>query len=201
VVDAAVVATTFGVVFVAELPDKTALAGLVLATRYRPWPVFAGAAAGFAVQVGIALAAGTLLSLLPHRVFEAIVAALFLLGAVLIYRQGEKEVSKDDEEAEVAERAAGHGDSPWRAILTSFTVITIAEFGDLTQIATANLAAKYDWLAVGLGALVALWAVAALAILGGQALLRVIPLKLIVTVAALIMLALAILSLVSAIHG
>ena len=50
----------------------------------------------------------------------------------------------------------------------------------LTQIVTANLAAKFDWLSVGIGALVALWAVAGLAILGGQALLRVVPLRYIV---------------------
>ena len=195
--NAAVAATAFGVVFLAELPDKTALASLVLATKYRPWPVFAGAALGFTVQVGIALAAGQLLALLPHRVFEAIVAALFLLGAVLIFRQGDE----DDDEAEAAERNAKPGNGTWRALLTSFTVITVAEFGDLTQIVTANLAAKYDWLSVGLGSLVALWSVAALAILGGQALLRVIPLKLIVRAAALVMMALAALSLVSAIEG
>ena len=93
--NAAVIATAFGIVFLAELPDKTALASLVLATKYRPWPVFGGAALGFAVQVAIALAAGALLALLPHRVFEAIVAALFLLGAVLIFRQG----GGDEEEA------------------------------------------------------------------------------------------------------
>jgi len=196
-VNAAVIATAFGVVFLAELPDKTALASLVLATKYRPLPVFAGAALGFAVQVAIALAAGALLGLLPHRVFEAIVAALFLLGAVLIFRQG----AENEEQPQEAERKAKPGTGTWRALLTSFTVITVAEFGDLTQIVTANLAAKYDWLSVGLGALLALWAVAALAILGGQALLRVIPLKIVVRAAALVMMALAALALVAAIEG
>jgi putative Ca2+/H+ antiporter (TMEM165/GDT1 family) len=196
-VNAAVIATTFGIVFLAELPDKTALASLVLATKYRPLPVFAGAAVGFAVQVAIALAAGQLLALLPHRVLEAIVAGLFLIGAVLIYRQG----AGNDDETDPTDQTATKGNGTWRALITSFTVITVAEFGDLTQIVTANLAAKYDWLSVGLGALVALWAVAALAILGGQALLRVIPLKLIVRAAALIMMALAAVSLASAIEG
>jgi putative Ca2+/H+ antiporter (TMEM165/GDT1 family) len=195
-VNAAVMATTFGVIFIAELPDKTALASLVLSTKYRPWYVFAGAAGGFAVQVAIALAAGTLLALLPHRALEAIVSALFLLGAVLIFRHGD-----ETNEAEEAVEAAGTGNGPWRAVLTSFTVITVAEFGDLTQIVTANLAAKYDWLSVGVGSLAALWAVAALAIAGGQALLRYIPLKLITRAAALIMLALAALSLAAAIKG
>ncbi len=196
--NAAIIATTFGVVFLAELPDKTALASLVLATKYRPLPVFAGAAVGFTVQVGIALGAGALLALLPHRALEAIVAGLFLIGALFMLWHG----AEEEDEAEAAERATNKpGTGTWRAVLTSFTVITVAEFGDLTQIVTANLAAKYDWLSVGIGALLALWAVAALAILGGQALLRVIPLKLIVRAAAVVMLALAAVSLVSAIRG
>lgn len=199
--NAAVIATTFGVVFLAELPDKTALASLVLATRYRALDVFVGAAGGFAVQVAIALAAGELLSLLPHRTLEAIVAALFLLGAFLIFRHGRESEAQVESEAEEAARAAKPGNGTWRAMLTSFTVITIAEFGDLTQIVTANLAAKYDWLPVGIGAVVALWAVAALAILGGQALLRFISLTWITRVAAAIMAALAVISLVSAVRG
>ncbi len=205
--DAAVAATTFGVVFLAELPDKTALASLVLATRYRAWYVFLGAAGGFAVQVGIALGAGTLLALLPHRVFEAIISALFLIGALLILRHGgdpaeaqaEEEVAQEVEAVQRGGRNAGNGS--WRAVLTAFSIITVAEFGDLTQIVTANLAAKYDWLSVAVGSLAALWSVAALAILGGQALLRLIPLKLIVRAAALVMLALAAVSLTAAIRG
>lgn len=197
--DAAVIATTFAVVFLAELPDKTALASLVLATRYRPAHVFAGAAAGFGVQVALAVAAGSLLALLPHRALQAVVAALFLIGAVLILRTGTESAEEDEEERIAAE--AKPAKSPWRAVLTSFTVITVAEFGDLTQIVTANLAAKFDWLSVGIGALVALWSVAALAILGGQALLRVVPLKYIVRCAAAIMAALSVYSLVSAIRG
>ena len=197
--DAAVIATTFAVVFLAELPDKTALASLVLATKYRPAHVFAGAAAGFSVQVALAVAAGSLLALLPHRALQAVVAALFLIGAVLILRTG----TEDEEESEEGRIAAEAkpAKSPWRAVVTSFTVITVAEFGDLTQIVTANLAAKFDWLSVGIGALLALWAVAALAIMGGQALLRVVPLKYIVRTAALIMVALSVYSLVSAIRG
>ena len=75
--DLAVVATCFAVIFVAELPDKTALASLVLGTRYRPAPVLCGIAAGFAVQVALAVLAGSLLRLLPHRLLQVVVAALF----------------------------------------------------------------------------------------------------------------------------
>ena len=62
-----VIAVVFGVVFLAELPDKTALAGLMLGTRYRASYVFAGVAAAFAVHVALAVAAGSVLTLLPHR--------------------------------------------------------------------------------------------------------------------------------------
>jgi putative Ca2+/H+ antiporter (TMEM165/GDT1 family) len=198
-VNAAVIATTFGVVFLAELPDKTALASLVLATKYRPRYVFAGAAAGFTVQVAIAVAAGALLALLPHRALEAVVAGLFLIGAVLIYRHGEE----DDEDGASAQTAGQiePGGGRWRAMLASFTVITVAEFGDLTQIVTANLAARYDRLSVAVGSAAALWAVAGLAILGGQALLRVISLRKITRAAAAIMAVLAAVSLVAAIRG
>ena len=86
--DLAVIATVFGLVFVAELPDKTAVAGLVLGTKFPARWVFAGVAGAFLVHVVIATAAGSLLSLLPRRPVEAVVAVLFLLGAVLIWREG-----------------------------------------------------------------------------------------------------------------
>jgi Ca2+/H+ antiporter, TMEM165/GDT1 family len=193
--DLGIAGTTFALVFLAELPDKTALASLVLATRYRPLYVFAGAAAGLAVQVALALIAGSLLALVPHRLLQALVAALFLGGALVMLRHHEEPV-----EAPADGQAGSKG--AWRVILTSFTVVTIAEFGDLTQIVTINLAAKYHApLPVGLGAIVGLWSVSALAILGGQAMLKVIPLKLITRLAAAIMLVLAVLSAISAIRG
>jgi len=194
-VSLAVIATTFALIFLAELPDKTAIASLVLATRYPGRYVFLGAAGGFTCQVALAVAAGSLLALLPHRILEAVVAGLFLLGAGLMLWHSRGGVEQE-EEPEVKPVS-----SPRRAILVSFTVITVAEFGDLTQIVTANLAAKYDWLSVSVGALAALWAVAALAVLGGQALLRWVPLTLVVRAAAMIMLVLAGVSLYSAIRG
>ena len=198
-VDAALIATTFAVVFLAELPDKTALAGLVLATKYPARYVFTGAAFGFGVQVVIALALGSLLGLLPHRPLETIVGVLFLGGAVLMVRQASAGGGGDDED-DHAERAQAVS-TPWKAVLTSFTVITIAEFGDLTQVVTANLAAKYDWLSVGIGALAALCSVAALAIVGGRALLRVVPVSVVARAAALVMAFRGVISLISAARG
>ncbi|HEX4788952.1 MAG TPA: TMEM165/GDT1 family protein [Actinospica sp.] len=191
----AVIATTFALIFLAELPDKTALASLVLATRYPGRYVFLGAAGGFTVQVALAVAAGALLALMPHRALEAVVAALFLIGAGLMLWHSRGGAQEEDE-PEVKQVS-----SPWRAMLVSFGVITVAEFGDLTQIVTANLAAKYDWASVSVGALAALWLVAGLAVLGGQTLLRWVPLTLVIRAAAAIMLVLAGISLYSAIRG
>lgn len=194
-VDLVVVVTVFALIFLAELPDKTALASLVLGTRYRPLYVFAGTAAAFACHVVLAIAAGSLLTLLPHRVLEAVVGALFLLGAVLMLR-GRHE---GEEDLRISE---GIAPTFWRVSATSFLVILVAEFGDLTQIVTANLAAKYhDPISVGLGAVLGLWAVAGLAIVGGRSLLRVVPITVITHVAAAIMAVLATLSLVTAIGG
>ncbi|MET7936958.1 TMEM165/GDT1 family protein [Streptomyces sp. NPDC005322] len=188
-----VAAVVFGVVFIAELPDKTALAGLMLGTRYRASYVFVGVAAAFAIHVGIAIAAGSALGLLPHRLLQAIVGALFLGGAAMLL------FKKDDHEEEIRKPA---DQSFWKVSGAGFTLILVAEFGDLTQIMTANLAARYDNpLSVGVGAALALWSVAALGILGGRTLMKYVPLRLITKVAAAVMLALGGFSLYEAVAG
>jgi putative Ca2+/H+ antiporter (TMEM165/GDT1 family) len=194
----ATTAIVFGLIFVGELPDKTALAGLVLGTRF-PWRwVFVGVAAAFLTHVVVAVAAGSLLSLLPHRAVEALVAGLFLLGAVLIWREGlEQEAAEED-----AVRSAPERPGFWKVAGLAYGIIFVAEWGDLTQILTANLAAKYhDPLSVGVGAVLGLWAVALLAILGGRSLLKVLPMKWITRVAAVVMCGLAGYSIVAAVRG
>jgi Ca2+/H+ antiporter, TMEM165/GDT1 family len=194
-VNFAAAATTFALVFPAELPDKTALASLMLGSKYRPSYVFTGVAAAFAVHVGLALIAGSLLTLLPHRVLSIIVAVLFGLGAVVLIR-GRKdadEAVKEDKETPP---------TFLRVAVTSFVVIFIAEFGDLTQILIVNLAAKYhDPLAVGVGSWLALIAVAALALAGGRGLLRLIPARTITLIGAAAMAVLAVINLINAIRG
>jgi len=188
--------TCFAVVFPAELPDKTALAGLMLGSRYRPPYVFVGVAAAFAVHVVLALVAGGLLAMLPHRVLESIVAALFGAGAVLLVIRGRRE-------EEQVEKAAGHTPPTFlRVAATSFLLIFLGEFGDLTQIVIVNLAARFhDPVSVGTGSLVALWAVAALVIVGGRSLVRVVPIRLVTLIGAGVMAVLAVVSLVSAIRA
>jgi Ca2+/H+ antiporter, TMEM165/GDT1 family len=193
-VNLAVAATAFAVVFPAELPDKTALASLVLGSRFRPAFAFIGAAAAFTVHVLLAVAAGSLLGLLPHRPLEAVAAALFAAGAVLVLRDRRGNPEQAPEETHGQQRGW------WRAAGTSFAVILVAEFGDLTQIATATLAARYhDPVSVGVGAVLALWAVAGLALVSGRELLKIIPLRWVSRAAALVMLTLAGLSLAAAV--
>ncbi len=186
-------ALVFGVVFLAELPDKTALAGLVLGTRYRASYVFAGVAAAFALHVVLAVAAGSVLTLLPQQLVHALTGVLFLGGAAVLL------MKKDEEDEEIRKP---EDQSFWKVSGAGFMLILVAEFGDLTQIMTANLAARYDDpLSVGLGAVLALWAVAGLGIVGGKALMKRVPLRLITKVAALLMLGLGVWSLWEAIAG
>ncbi|WP_255951628.1 TMEM165/GDT1 family protein [Streptomyces odontomachi] len=176
-----VMALVFGVIFLAELPDKTALAGLVLGTRYRASYVFVGVAAAFAVHVALAVAAGSVLTLLPGRVVHAVTGALFLIGAAVLLLQ---KAEGDAEEGLREPRDQGF----WRVAGAGFTLILVAEFGDLTQIMTANLAARYGSpLSVAVGAVLALWAVAGLGIVGGRALMKRVPLRLITRIAAALM--------------
>ncbi|WP_282797034.1 TMEM165/GDT1 family protein [Streptomyces sp. CC224B] len=185
-----VTALVFGVVFLAELPDKTALAGLVLGTRYRASYVFAGVAAAFTVHVVLAVAAGSVLTLAPQRLVHALTGVLFLGGAAMLL------MKKGDDGGEVR---APKDQSFWRVSGAGFMLILVAEFGDLTQIMTANLAARYeDPLSVGVGAVLALWAVAGLGIVGGKALMKRVPLSLITKIASLLMLGLGVWSLYEA---
>jgi len=183
-----VAVTAFLAVLPAELPDKTVLACMILSSRYRPAFVFIGAAAAFAVQVVLAVAAGGVLSLLPHRAVQALTAGAFTVGAVLLWRHGRDQPEEQDEDI----GRDGIRDGFWPVASTSFAVVFLAEFGDLTQFMTVSLAARYhDPLAVGIGATLALWTAAGAAIVVGWRLLKLIPVKWLTRGAAVVMLILA----------
>lgn len=163
--DVAVALATLPVVFLGELPDKTMFANLVMATRGRPLAVWTGAALAFAVHVAIAVTVGAaLIDLAPRRAVDAIAAGIFLFGAGLAWH-----------EAGRPPHAAGSVPRRrWGTATTALVVIFLAEWGDLTQLLTADLAARtHQPLAVAVGAYVALLAVAALAVTGGRLLTRV----------------------------
>jgi putative Ca2+/H+ antiporter (TMEM165/GDT1 family) len=195
-----VVAAVFPVIFVGELPDKTMFASLVMASRGRPRSVWLGAAAAFLVHVVVATTVGVgLFNLLPKRAVDLIVMALFLLGAGFAFREaGRSEADVAETEAEMADgtdldTVAAHR----RTALTAFLVIFVAEWGDLTQILTANLAARYhSALSVGVGATLALWAVAGTAVVSGQGLVQRVPVRRLRQLTGVILLVLATVSLI-----
>ncbi len=168
---AATVAVTVGV---AELPDKTMIATVIMGSRSRPVLVWAGASAAFACQMALAVVAGRLLLLLPHHLTEALVTAVFLLGAGYLLLVDESGATSEGEE----EGAALNTTSALRVVGSAFVVVALAEFGDLSQLLVANFTAKsHQPLAVYLGAVSALVAVAALGAFGGRVLLKVLPLE------------------------
>jgi putative Ca2+/H+ antiporter (TMEM165/GDT1 family) len=178
---------TFLAVLPAEIPDKTILACLILSSRYRPSVVWSGAAAAFLTQVVIAVAAGGALSLLPHRIVEACAAAAFLAGAVLLWRQKE---DKDEQEEDTGRDGLGSG--VWPVFGTAFAVVFLAEFGDLTQFLTVSLAARFhDPISVGIGATLALWVAAAVAVTLGWRVLKLVPMQWLTRGAAVVMVVLA----------
>ena len=198
-------AATFLAVLPAELPDKTILATLILSSRYRPLYVFAGAAGGFLVQVVIAVAAGGALSLLPRRPVEGAAAAAFAVGAFFLWRHqegeggegeggegGKKNQKNQRTDADDEGGPDGMRNGFWPVFGTSFAVVFLAEFGDLTQFMTVSLAARFhNPIAVGVGATLALWTAAGLAVLVGWRLLKLIPLHWLTRGAAVIMVILA----------
>lgn len=210
---AAIMSTVFVLIFLGELPDKSMFATLVLATRGRPLVVWLGTSAAFLVHVCIAVLAGGLLSLLPHPVVAGIAAALFAGGAFYVLREDEEEHPEealgvlDTAEPEVAEALGqtvvgtvepGVISRHRRLFGTTFAVIFIAEWGDITQILIANFTARYDApVEVGVAAAVALWSVAALAVMASRFLSR-LPMTAVRRTSATIMLALAVWSALSA---
>ena len=175
-----VVLAAFVLILPVELPDKTLFATLVLATRFPPLPVFVGVGAAFGLQTAIAVTAGSLLSLLPEAVVSGVVAVLFLVGAVLLWRESR---SGGEEEAEADQ--ARERTSFVRAAAISFGVLFAAEWGDLSQLAPAGLAARSaEPVSVFVGAWAALLVISGLAAFLGRKLADRLPLALLHRVAA-----------------
>ena len=195
---AAVFGIAFALTFLAELPDKSMFASLVLGTRYRPVWVWSGAAAAFTVHMAIAVSAGQLLTLLPHRAVQSVVAFLFLAGAGYLLWSSFR--PQDSEGADAA-RQGGPAPTFWRVAATSFGIVFLAEWGDITQLTAANLAARYNPLLVFAGATLGLWAVAGVAISVGAKSLSVLPMSWIQRITATILLGFGLYSAVQAITG
>lgn len=187
-------AISFLAILAVELPDKTLIATLVLSTRYRPLPVFIGVTAAFLIQCVVAVAAGRLLDLLPHRAVTVVVAVLFGIGAYILLRGKAEE---PDESVEVHRTTSSS-----RMALASFGVLFAAEWGDASQLATAALTARLNApVGVFIGSFVALVGVAGLAILLGRQLTKRVPLHLIQRAAGFLFAAFAVIAAIEAIRG
>lgn len=163
--------SVFAVIFLLELPDKTALATLLMASRLRPLPVFAGTALAFLIQSVVAVFAGSLLGFLPRAPVRIVAGLAFVVVAVVLVRRNfrqEAEVERQD----VVREERRHR-SP---LVTAFLVVFVAEWGDLTQLATAALQARYQRpVPVLVASTLALWTVSALAVVVGNRLGAMLP--------------------------
>ncbi|MGP4046633.1 TMEM165/GDT1 family protein [Streptomyces sp. 2A115] len=181
--DPLAILTAFGLIFLAELPDKTMFASLAMGTRMRPLYVWFGTSTAFVVHVAIAVGAGSLIGLLPDWTVKTVSAALFAFGAFLLLRGG----GDDDEDS------AGRTVTGFRPVCTTaFMAVFISEWGDLTQITTANLAATNGIASVAVGSAAALMSVSALALLAGRFIAKRVPLKTVQRIGGLCMLGLAV---------
>jgi Ca2+/H+ antiporter, TMEM165/GDT1 family len=191
-----VVAATFILVLPVELPDKTLFATLVLATRFAPLPVFVGVGTAFGLQVAIAVTAGSLLSLLPEALVTGVVAVLFLVGAVILWRSATSGPEDED-----LDETPAHP-SFLKAAAISFGVLFAAEWGDLSQLATAGMAARTgEPLSVFVGAWAALLVVSGLAVFLGKKLADRLPIALIRRVAAVLFLVFAVVAVIETVRA
>ena len=195
--DPVVVALTFGAIFVVELPDKTFIATLVLSTKFRPLLVWIGVGLAFAVQTVVAVVLGKAVGLLPEDVIHVGTALMFLLGALILFRTA---ASADEDEAEseseFAAKVSTNSGGAVKAVVTSFLVLFAAEWGDLSQLLTLSLVAKYDDpVSVFIGAWGALLAVSGLAVIVGRVLLNHVRLSLLHYVGAAVCVLMAALTL------
>jgi putative Ca2+/H+ antiporter (TMEM165/GDT1 family) len=192
--------TAFVLIFPVELPDKTFVATLVLATRYRALMVWLGVVAAFGVQCLVAVTAGRLVHLLPERPIQLVTAALFLVGAIVLARSAHLARQAEAKQEQEFEAKVGHERrTGLRAAGASFLVIFAAEWGDLSQLLTAGLVARGGHpVAVFVGSWAALAAVSALGVALGRVLLRYVSLTVVQYVGSALCVALAVLTVVTA---
>jgi putative Ca2+/H+ antiporter (TMEM165/GDT1 family) len=178
--DLAVIAIAFGAIFVVELPDKTFIAALVLSTRYKPLAVWVGVGLAFLVQTLIAVLAGHVATLLPDQLVKAVAMVIFLVGGVVLVRSAPGADAEEKEQEEEYAAKAVDSRTGLRAVGASFVVLFAAEWGDLSQLLTISMIARYGhpW-SVFIGAWTALLTVSALAVLMGRVLLRYVKLSVI----------------------
>jgi len=160
--------SSFSLIALAEIGDKSQLVCMTLAARYRPWPVLLGAIVAFALLNIVAVIFGAAAAhWLPDTVVTAVVGLLFILFGIHALR------NSTDQDDEVSDARGSHS-----LFFSTLLLITLAEFGDKTQIAVAGLSSTSDPLAVWLGATLALAMTSALGVLAGRTIMQRISVSL-----------------------
>ncbi len=179
--------SAFGLIFVAELGDKTQLAVMTQTCKFRrPWPVFLGGSLALTAVTALGAAGGQLVgTFIPAVVVRYIAAIAFVVMGALIWRETVKSKADDadcaPEEVVCVENSHGWD---WKAFGTTLSLLFFAELGDKTQLAVLGMASKQSpWLVFAGGAL-ALTAVTALGVVGGQQLSKWIPERLLLRISA-----------------
>ena len=181
-------ATSFALITAAEIGDKSQLVCMALASKHRPFPIFLGALGSFALLNSLAVGFGAAVAhWFPEYVIALAVAFLFVVFGIQALR-----VEADEPEEEIKEKS-GHS-----IFFTTFLLITMAEFGDKTQLAVVALSSTNNPYGVWLGATVALGFTSALGVVAGRKLVQRIPLELLHKLGGLLFLMLAIVAVVKA---
>lgn len=170
--------STFGLLFLAELGDKTQLAVIAQTCRYRrPGAVFLGASLALAVVTGLGVVAGQLAGwLIPGQWIRWAAAAGFVvMGAWLAWETWRTGRQRADAACSPEEKGAPNR-SAWRIFGATFGLLTLAELGDKTQLAVfaRSSTGGPPW-AVFAGGTLALVLVTAIGVVGGQGLVRLVP--------------------------
>lgn len=174
--------TSYALIFAAEIGDKSQLVCMTLAARHRATPVILGAIAAFSLLNILAVIFGVgIATWLPDYIVSGVVSLLFaIFGLQSLF------FSADEEEDEPTEKSS-HG-----LFFTTFLLITVAEFGDKTQLAVVALSSTAVPAAIWIGSTLALSSSAILGVLAGRTLLQKIPLALLHRISGFIFIVLAI---------
>ncbi len=188
------IASTFAIMFLAELPDKSMISSIIMGSRLAPIRVFIGAAAAFLIQMIISVTVGGLVARAPRKPLDLVIGLLFLAGAGLIIKDMKTRAAEKEEA--LAKGTSKMGFVP--QIFLAFVVTFAGEFGDLTQIVTANLAAKTaDPISVGIGSFLGVITSTSLGIFFGSKVLSKVPIRGVQTASVVIMTSLGIYTIAS----
>jgi Ca2+/H+ antiporter, TMEM165/GDT1 family len=181
---------SFGVIFVAELGDKSQLMALAFATRFKPMPVLIGITIATGVVHAVSVAIGAAVgAALPTRAISVVAAVAFIAFGLWTLR-GDR-LSEADEQR--AARPARY------TVLTVGAVFFLAEIGDKTMLATVTLATREGLFGTWLGSTVGMVAADGLAILVGRLLGARLPERAIRVAAAISFFVFAVIMLLGAI--